>query len=49
MIPAEHRTKGGAPLLGAEEPGLPGPFGTWAEEDDQEQEEALGVSGRELA
>ncbi|MFD8634306.1 hypothetical protein [Streptomyces sp. NPDC059533] len=27
MIPGAHRTKGGAPLLGAERPGQPGPFG----------------------
>ncbi|MFI8459092.1 hypothetical protein [Kitasatospora sp. NPDC085464] len=29
MIPSPHRMKGGAMLLGAEEPGRPGPFGTW--------------------
>ncbi|WP_327071850.1 hypothetical protein [Kitasatospora sp. NBC_01302] len=31
MIPSPHRMKGGALLLGAEEPGRPGPFGTWAD------------------
>ncbi|MFJ7244358.1 hypothetical protein ACIQWA_06870 [Kitasatospora sp. NPDC098652] len=48
MIPGPHRTKGGAPLLGAEHPGLPGPFGTRPEdgqepdrpeEDDQQADE----------
>ncbi|MFD9687794.1 hypothetical protein ACFWXO_18775 [Kitasatospora sp. NPDC059088] len=34
MIPGQHRMKGGAPQLGTEEPG---PLGTWAEEDDQDQ------------
>ncbi|MDH6279806.1 hypothetical protein M2284_003574 [Rhodococcus sp. LBL1] len=29
MISSPHRLKGGALLLGAEEPGRPGPFGTW--------------------
>ncbi|MGW7447597.1 hypothetical protein [Kitasatospora sp. NPDC054795] len=32
MIPSPHRLKGGAPLLGAEEPGRPGPFGTWTDD-----------------
>ncbi|MFC5664346.1 hypothetical protein ACFP3U_15300 [Kitasatospora misakiensis] len=40
MIPTEHRLKGGAPLLGAEQPGLPGPFGTWTEDDDQQHDDA---------
>ncbi|MCX5129998.1 hypothetical protein [Streptomyces sp. NBC_00347] len=39
MIPGEHRLKGGAPLLGAEQPGLPGPFGTCTEDDDQQHED----------
>ncbi|GAA3080755.1 hypothetical protein GCM10020000_78280 [Streptomyces olivoverticillatus] len=56
MIPGPHRMKGGALLLGAEEPGLPGPFGTWRDHDGQEgfcdqtlTEEAgrsAGVGGR---
>ena len=29
MIPGPHRMKGGALQLGAEDPGQPGPFGTW--------------------
>ncbi|MGW7525094.1 hypothetical protein [Streptomyces sp. NPDC054783] len=37
-----HRVKGGAPQLGAEEPVLPGPFGTWTGQDDQEAEESEG-------
>ncbi|MEU9047776.1 MULTISPECIES: hypothetical protein [unclassified Kitasatospora] len=41
MIPGEHRLKGGALQLGAEEPGLPGPFGAWTDEDsDQEPDES---------
>ncbi|MFD9061139.1 hypothetical protein ACFVZ3_06415 [Kitasatospora purpeofusca] len=39
MIPTEHRAKGGAPLLGAEQPGEPGPFGTWTEDDDRQRED----------
>ncbi|MCG6497040.1 hypothetical protein [Kitasatospora sp. A2-31] len=38
MIPGPHRTKGGALQLGAEEAGLPGPFGTWTAQDDPEAE-----------
>ncbi|WP_420078688.1 hypothetical protein ACN6AT_05365 [Streptomyces sp. JL4002] len=38
MIPGEHRPKGGALQLGADEPGLPGPFGTWADHDGQDDE-----------
>ncbi|MEU6366448.1 hypothetical protein ABZ876_12025 [Streptomyces sp. NPDC046931] len=34
MTPGPHRMKGGAPQLGAEEPGVPGPlFGTWTDGD----------------
>ncbi|SCF72234.1 hypothetical protein [Streptomyces sp. Ncost-T10-10d] len=36
MIPGPHRTKGGALQLGADEPGLPGPFGTWTDQGGQE-------------
>ncbi|MFF2791142.1 hypothetical protein ACFVT6_31040 [Streptomyces sp. NPDC058049] len=36
MIPGEHRLKGGALLLGVDEPGLPGPFGAWTDQDGQE-------------
>ncbi|MEU1408396.1 hypothetical protein ABZ471_39915 [Streptomyces sp. NPDC005728] len=39
MIPGPHRLKGGALLLGAEEPALPGPFGTSIGEHDQEPDE----------
>ncbi|MEV0536835.1 hypothetical protein [Kitasatospora sp. NPDC050463] len=39
MIPGPHRLKGGALQLGAEEPGLPGPFGTWTDRDGQEPQE----------
>ncbi|CAM5561691.1 hypothetical protein BOQ63_007055 (plasmid) [Streptomyces viridifaciens] len=39
MIPGPHRLKGGALQLGAEEPGLPGPFGTWTDSDDREHKE----------
>jgi hypothetical protein len=49
VIPGPHRLKGGALQLGAEEAGLPGPFGTWAAEGELEQEpEAcdVGVPGR---
>lgn len=37
MIPGPHRTKGGALVVGAEALGLPGPFGTWSDRDDQEE------------
>lgn len=36
MIPGLHRLKGGALRLGADEPGLPGPFGAWTDQGDQE-------------
>ncbi|MFE6104985.1 hypothetical protein ACFVQ4_34275 [Streptomyces laurentii] len=39
MIPGPHRTKGGALLLGAGEPGQSGPFGTWPDQADRETEE----------
>ncbi|WP_195911409.1 hypothetical protein [Streptomyces kaniharaensis] len=39
MIPGPHRLKGGALQLGAEQPGLPGLFGTWPDEHDQEHGE----------
>ncbi|MFF3404208.1 hypothetical protein ACFYW6_37780 [Streptomyces sp. NPDC002659] len=42
MIPSPHRLKGGALQLGAEESGLPGPFGTWTGEHDQEPDEPEG-------
>ncbi|MFH8472813.1 hypothetical protein [Streptomyces sp. NPDC018000] len=38
MIPGLHRTKGGALQLGSDEPGVPGPFGTWTDQDDEENE-----------
>ncbi|MDX3761796.1 MULTISPECIES: hypothetical protein [Streptomyces] len=38
MIPGLHRLKGGALQLGADEPGLPGPFGAWTDQDDPEDE-----------
>lgn len=40
MIPDLHRTKGGAAQLGVR-PGLPGPFGTWSEDEDTEEPHAL--------
>ncbi|MCQ4083919.1 hypothetical protein NGB36_25850 [Streptomyces sp. RB6PN25] len=36
MIPGLHRLKGGAPQLGSEEPGMPGPFGTWPDGDGRD-------------
>ncbi|MFD5433219.1 hypothetical protein ACFWJ4_13775 [Kitasatospora sp. NPDC127067] len=45
MIPGPHRTKGGAPQLGAEEPGIPGPFGTRPDQDDPEAEEIEADTG----
>ncbi|MFE7528953.1 hypothetical protein ACFU7Y_25035 [Kitasatospora sp. NPDC057542] len=39
MIPGPHRLKGGALQLGAEQPGLPGPFGTWPDEHAQDHTE----------
>ncbi|WP_326768618.1 hypothetical protein OG978_32505 [Streptomyces sp. NBC_01591] len=42
MIPDLHRMKGGAAQLGVR-PGLPGPFGTWHEEPDDDAEAALGA------
>jgi hypothetical protein len=38
VIPGPHRTKGGALKLGADEPGLPAPFGTRTDQDGQEDE-----------
>ncbi|MER8105803.1 hypothetical protein [Kitasatospora sp. NPDC094016] len=38
MIPGPHRLKGGALQLGADEPGLAGPFGTWTDQHDNESE-----------
>ncbi|WP_413754090.1 hypothetical protein NRF20_38885 [Streptomyces sp. R-74717] len=38
MIPGEHGLKGGALQLGADEPGLSGPFGVWTDQDGQEDE-----------
>lgn len=42
MIPGEHRLKGGVLQPGAEEPGPPGPFGTWTGEHDQGPDEPEG-------
>jgi hypothetical protein len=42
VIPGPHRLKGGALQLGTEEPGLPGPFGTWTDQDDRKAEEPEG-------
>ncbi|MFJ5738279.1 hypothetical protein [Streptomyces microflavus] len=42
-IPSPHRMKGGALQLGAEEPGLPGPFGAWADENGQEPQETVAA------
>ncbi|WP_331759227.1 hypothetical protein [Streptomyces anulatus] len=39
MIPAAHRTKGGAPVLGANRPGLSGPFGPYGSDTDEEDDE----------
>lgn len=39
MIPGLHRLKGGALQLGAEEPSLHGPFGTWTDQDDDQENE----------
>ncbi|MFF7994789.1 hypothetical protein ACFZDG_34085 [Kitasatospora xanthocidica] len=38
MIPGLHRLKGGALQLGADEPGVPGPFGAWTDRGVQEDE-----------
>ncbi|WP_159040078.1 hypothetical protein [Streptomyces sp. XY533] len=38
MIPGEHRRKGGAPLLGARQPGQAGPFGLCVDEDQADEE-----------
>ncbi|WP_158516542.1 hypothetical protein [Kitasatospora sp. MBT66] len=47
MIPSLHRMKGGALQLGAEEPGLPGPFGAWSDDDGQEPQEAVAAGQSE--
>jgi type II secretory pathway pseudopilin PulG len=39
VIPAIGRQKGGAPLLGAREPGEQGPFGPYGSDDDLEDEQ----------
>ncbi|MCM2392264.1 hypothetical protein [Streptomyces albipurpureus] len=38
MIPGEHRLKGGAFQFGADDPGLPRPFGAWTDHDGQDDE-----------
>ncbi|MFD9517678.1 hypothetical protein [Streptomyces sp. NPDC059979] len=38
MIPAKHRMKGGALLLGARRPGEAGPFGTYNDGDQGDEE-----------
>lgn len=38
MIPLPDRQKGGAPQLGAERPGQPGPFGQWKPEPDADHD-----------
>ncbi|MFG2848228.1 hypothetical protein ACGF12_34445 [Kitasatospora sp. NPDC048296] len=49
MIPGPHRLKGGALLLRAEEPGLPGPFGSWPQDDQEPAEpEPAGQGEPEL-
>ncbi|MFH9826625.1 hypothetical protein [Streptomyces bobili] len=40
MIPGKHRLKNGAPLLGSEDHGEPGPFGVWTDGHDQEHDPA---------
>jgi hypothetical protein len=34
VIPTPHRAKGGAPLLGASRDGEPGPFGPYADDNE---------------
>jgi len=36
VIPGPHRTKGGSPLIGAAH-GQPGPFGTWTDDEVEDQ------------
>ncbi|MFD7402281.1 hypothetical protein ACFV7R_06310 [Streptomyces sp. NPDC059866] len=38
MIPGPRRLKGGALQLGADEHGLPGPFGVWIDQDGHEDD-----------
>jgi hypothetical protein len=44
VIPSDWRRKGGALLLGAQH-GEPGPFGTFAEDDDHEHGVHKGEDG----
>ncbi|MFJ5122327.1 hypothetical protein [Kitasatospora sp. NPDC088548] len=47
MIPSNWRCKGGALLIGAAVHGQPGPFGTWADDDDQEPDESATTEADE--
>ncbi|GAA1914393.1 hypothetical protein GCM10009716_24850 [Streptomyces sodiiphilus] len=49
MIPAWHRMKGGAALLGARRPGESGPFGPYGAPDEEWEPEAGQAEARKPA